>query len=722
MKSVWGVLVVLSILLPAEVAGQTAERPTVGLALGGGSARGLAHVGFLAWLHENRIPVNYVAGTSMGGLVGGAYAAGMDPAELAEVLRGVDWDLMFLGEPPYRQLEFRRKQDRRQLPIKVEVGLKNGFRLPSGLDPGQQVGLLLSYISLPYTSDLNFDELPTPFRAVATDMDAAEVRALESGSLSQALLATMAIPGVFPPVRIDGALLADGGMLNNVPADVVRSMGADIVIAIDVGNRETDENFDALSQASRAISVMMESATRAALQEADIVVRPDLEGFGSLDWRRSDALAERGYQAAAAISEQLLVYAVSEAEWTAFAATREAQTLQKTFTPTRLDVEGTTPALEAFIRRRLDGHLDQPLDPDALADDLTWVTGSGHFERLRYEASEKDDEDGLLVVVQEKINGPPFLRFGLDVSNEALGLDVGFKSRLIVLDAGKPSAEVRADVAIGRTLGAAVEYYWPFARTRLFFAPRAVASREFRNVFRDNELVATVRDRVAAVGGDIGFTTSHSVELRVGYQIGDVETGIEIGDPQPEVSGTEELARLRFRLDLMDAPIIPERGVRAELAADYFFEAPDAEAAFGVVEASATVFQPLSTRDRIFLAGRGGTSFANDAPFLYQLTLGGPFRLSSFDRGRFQGQRFLYGSGGYLRSIARLPDFAGGPVYVIGFAEAGSAFDDLDVAEWHGSASGGVVMETLLGPLLVAAAFGDEDSSKFYFIFGDLFR
>ena len=709
----------------SDLAAQTHDRPTIGLALGGGSARGLAHVGVLEWLYEHRIPVDLVAGTSMGALVGGAYSTGLEPRELRALLAGVDWDLMFLGEPPYRQREFRRKEDRREFPMGIQAGLKDGFRLPSGLDPAHQVGLLLSYIAFPYTDTLSFDDLPTPFRAVATDMDSAEVRVLDGGSLAQALLATMAIPGVFPAVRIDGATLADGGMLNSIPADVVQAMGADVVVAIDVSSdRDEDGHIDALSQAGRAIDVMMENATRPALAGADLVVRPDLEGFGSLDWRRSDELADQGYAAAAAASDELMPYAVDEAEFGAWLRSRESRVRAKELVPTSLTVRGTTPGLEALIRERLEPHLGQTLDLDALGDDLTWVTGSEHFDRVRYEAA---GDDGLLIVAREKGNGPPFVRFGLDISNEALDLAVGFKARLIALDVGKPDAEVRADVAVGTTFGTGIEYYWPFAGTRLFLAPRVGAFRETRNVFHDDELVAIVRDRTAALGGDIGFTTSHSTEFRLGYQIGNVESSLAIGTlpaglAEPKVSGKEQLARMRFTLDRMDAPIIPERGFRVEAAADYLWDAPGTDRSFGRATTSVIAFHPLGDRDRVFGSFGGGFSFENDAPLLYQFGLGGPFRLSSFDPNRFRGQRFLHVTGGYLRSIARLPDFLGGPIYAMGFFETGSAYDSYDAAEWHGSGSGGMVMDTILGPLLIAGAFGDESSAKFYVILGDLFR
>ena len=713
-------------LLISITAASASQRPKIGVALGGGSAKGFAHVGVLEWLEEHRIPIDYVAGTSMGGLVGGAYATGMTPAELRQLLRNIDWDLTFLGEPPYKAMVFRRKQDRRDLPVKIELGLKDGLSLPSGLDPAHQVGLLLSRISFPYKSDLRFDDLPTPFRAVATDLQASEVLVLEQGSLSQSLLATMALPAVFPPVEIDGKLLADGGMLNNVPADVVRAMGADFVIAVNVGQQRDDVEVDALGQAGQAITVMMESMTRQALADADLVIRPNLQGLGSLDWRRSETLADRGYQAAEAAAPALLELAISESEWSEWARERLERKPDNRFVPEFLEVRGTSPDQQALVMRRLDQHLGEPIDFDVLADDLTWITGSARFERLRYEACEQGGEPGLLIVAQEKRHGPPFVRFGLDMDNERQDLKFGFTSRLIALNVGKVGAEVRADVAVGQTLGAGIEYYWPFGGSHFFFAPRAFTFRRTRNVFENEEFVAIVRNRLAAVGGDVGFTTFRSTEFRFGYQLGDAKDEIAIGSvgdrERPQLAGREELLRFRFAFDGMDAPIIPRQGIRTELDTNWLLEAPGATEEFGLARGIVTIFQPLAARDRVFISGQAGSSFSQNAPFPYEFTLGGPFRLSSFDREQFRGQKFILASGGYLRTIARLPDFLGGNVYVTGIVEIGSAFDDFDDAIWHGSASGGVVMDTLLGPVLVAMAFGDEGSSRFYFTVGNLFR
>ena len=209
-------------------------RPTIGLALGGGAARGLAHIGLLRWFEEHRIPVDYLAGTSVGALVAAAYATGLSPDEIQALMRETNWDRMFLADSPFTSKTFRRKEDARAFPGQLNFGLKGGFKLPSALNSGQQVELLLDRIALPYFALENFDALPTPFRAVATDIRLAQPVVLNSGSLSDALRASMAMPGLFAPVAVDGRLLVDGGVLNNLPADVVKTMGARVVIAVNV--------------------------------------------------------------------------------------------------------------------------------------------------------------------------------------------------------------------------------------------------------------------------------------------------------------------------------------------------------------------------------------------------------------------------------------------------------------------------------------------------------
>jgi len=290
-------LVTLMLAAAGAASAQT-PRPTVGVAFGGGSARGIAHIGVIQWFEEHHVPIDLAAGTSMGGLVGGAFATGMSAAELRALITGTDWDLMF-GSSSFEFKNIRRKEDARSYPSRLEFGLKRGIVPPTSLNNGQQVDFLLARIAAPYYGLARFDDLPTPFRVVAVDLRAGERVVIHDGLLATALRATMSLPGVFPPVERDGRVLVDGGALDNIPADVVRDMGARTVIAINVGQAPDDVvDYSMFGLMGRTVDAMMQSSTRAALKFADLTIAVDVEGFSSLDWRRADDLIARGYAAA----------------------------------------------------------------------------------------------------------------------------------------------------------------------------------------------------------------------------------------------------------------------------------------------------------------------------------------------------------------------------------------------------------------------------------------
>src|SRR5262249_12038401 len=239
-----------------QVEGQ--RRPRIGIALEGGGALGLAHIGVLEWFEEHHIPVDYVAGTSMGGLVGGFYASGLTPSDLQKIIAGVDWPAMLRGSVDYEDLSFRRKEDRRAYPNALLLGLRNGLSVPGGLNAGHQIGLLIDRLTLPYHGLDSFDQLPIPFRCVATDLVSGKAHVFGEGELSEALRATMSIPGVSTPVRQGDQVFVDGGLVNNLPTDVVRQMGADVVIAVHLETQPAEAKdlqslFGVLEQSVRII-------------------------------------------------------------------------------------------------------------------------------------------------------------------------------------------------------------------------------------------------------------------------------------------------------------------------------------------------------------------------------------------------------------------------------------------------------------------------------------
>ena len=313
MRQPVGVLLAIVLVFGARDALAQPARPVVGLAFGGGSARGIAHIGVIKWFEENHIPIDVAAGTSMGGLVGGAFATGMSAAELRTLITGTDWDLMF-GSSSFPFKNVRRKEDARSYPSRLEFGLKKGSCRPRRSTTANR-STCSSPGSPRRTYDLaRFDDLPTPFRVVSVDLLKGEKVVMSDGPLATALRATMSLPGIFPPVKRDGRVLVDGGALDNIPADVVKSLGATEVIAIDVGYAPTTTvDYSMFGLLGLTVDAMMRSATRIALASATMTIAIDVEGFGSLDWRKADELITRGYQAAEKHREELLKFRVSDA-------------------------------------------------------------------------------------------------------------------------------------------------------------------------------------------------------------------------------------------------------------------------------------------------------------------------------------------------------------------------------------------------------------------------
>ncbi len=534
----------------------------------------------------------------------------------------------------------------------------------------------------------------------------------------------MAIPGVFPPVERDGVLLADGGLLDNVPADVTRALGTDIVIAIDVSNqpKERGKLNSLIDNASLAIDVMMRSDTLASLKDADLVISPDLGNLGSSSYRQSDALADMGYQAAEAMAEELQKHSVSEEEWRAHLDQRQSRARSAHFTPEFIEIEGVRPELAPRVEEALEGYLNRPIDIDQLERDLTLLTGTRWFEAIRYEAIETGDTMGLRIVAIETQHGPPFLRLAIGLQTEADTLNFSFSGRLTTLSPKKNGHEIRADFALGLTKGIRIELYKPFLGP-LFVAQRADFFQVRDNLFRDDKLVAISKRRRGALGVDLGVAAGYRSELRFGYDVAQVSESVQVGDPPlPDIKGREQRLRLRWIFDGQDQPIVPTRGLRTTLVGWGYLEAPEVEQDFYQAVLRASYFRSWTNRDRLFFAGTAGYSFDTEVPPYYQFTLGGPLSLSAFDDEEFRGKNTLLGQMGYLRTIGRLPDFVGGPIYIVGLGEAGSAFEEIDQSDFHFSGTAGILMETALGPFFIGYSVGDDGSTRLTFSLGRWIR
>jgi len=709
------------------------QRPRIGVAFGGGSARGLAHVGVVRWFEEHRIPIDLIAGTSMGGLIGGGVAAGMTSGELAAMLEGVNWDEMF-GFSPFRYKNVRRKEDARAYPSRIELGIKSGLALPIALNNGQQVDFLLARIAGAYGSVSSFDELPTPFRAIAVDLVTAQQVVLDNGSLASALRATMSLPGIFPPVERDGKVLVDGGAMNNVPADVVRRMGADVVIAINVGYMGDTRtiNRSILGLMNQTIDVMMQATTRTSMTAADIVINPPLQGFASLDWRRSPELAAEGYRAAEAMKDRLLPLAVDESQWTAYLEARRARRKTAWPAPQFVSVVGAVPSDRARMESLLAPFVgEQTLDVQKLETTLETFAGLDRYETVGWELDENGGRPGLRVEARPKSHAPPFLMLGVSLQNTTTD-EFAFQlsARYLAFDVFGSGSELRMDGTAGAEPSVFAELYRPFGRTPLFVVGTAGARRETLSFVSEDIVTARYNEDRVGVGLAVGANLGRDSDVRLGVWMGDLSANVQAGNPGlPALNGRENRARLAWRFDGQDSTVAPSSGIRATARLDHILESPDVPPEFITdrsnddvtqFELRSSVFWSVLRRDRVFLAGGTGTTWGHPFP-TEQFQLGAPLRLGAYDNGEFRGDHYAVVTAGYLRAVSRLPDFLGGSIYLGGWLENGSAFDDIDSARFHSNASVGALADTILGPVIVGTSFDFQGAWRYYIGIGRLF-
>ena len=710
-------------------------RPVVGVAFGGGSAKGIAHVGVIRWLEEHRIPIDVAAGTSMGGLVGGAFASGMDGPELASFITSLDWDRLF-GASTFETKNIRRKADARDYPSRLEFGLKRGIVPPAGVNSGQEVELLLGRIAAPYFGVPDFNDLPTPFRTVAVDLLTAQTVVIRNGSLADAMRATMSLPLIFPPIDSEGQVLVDGGAMNNVPADVVKAMGADRVIAINVGDL-TDRDgvaYTMLGVAGSTLDAMMRASTRRALAAADIVINVPLGAFGSLDWRRASQLIEEGYRAAELTKDQLLPLALSEADYETWRQERQRRRRTELPTPTFVELDGFGKNDARLLEARLARHVGRPVDFDAIDTDLAFVAGLDRYETVTWRVVEDPSRGlGLRVRGRLKTYAPPFLMLGLNLENTTSSdFRITMTARVLAFDLGISGSELRVDGTVGSEPAAGAELYLPIGPTPLFIAPYAGVRRTTFNVIQEDAIRARYEQSLSRAGLNVGVNLGSQSDVRVGAYVGRTTASIRVGDPGfPELSGRETGAELVWRIDRQDTPVVPSRGLRSEVRLSRIFDGPDLrvqddnvefDSSLTQLDAVANEFWTLGQRHRVFVAGGVGTSF-DDTPLpTNQFSLGRPFRLGAYDSGEIRGRHYYMLNVGVGRRVGRLPDFMGGPVFAAVWLETGDAFARWSDAGARTNGGTGLLMDTLVGPVLLAGSWSFDGRWRTYLGIGRIFH
>lgn len=725
-------VLLLCVLLCAQSlfgqAATTAPRPKIGLVFEGGGALGLAHIGVITWLEAHHIPVDYIAGTSMGGLVGGLYATGNSPAEIRQLMKSIDWDEVLRGQLPFQDLAYRRKEDRRDYPSLIELGLKRGLSFPGGLNSGQQVQYILDRAALPYSNISNFDQLPIPFRCVATEMNTGSAHVFKDGSLSEALRSTMSLPGIFEPVKTeDGKVYVDGGLLNNLPVDVVMTMGADVVIAVYLATAPFDKNAkqSIFSMMGDTIAVMIAANEKHNMEAADILITVNLTGYTALDYNAADKIADLGVEGAEKKARMLSSLSVDDKTWAEYIAKRNARKITRPPSIQFVEVEGTSDRLKSDIQRNLQKYVGTELDSKQLEVDINRLIGLGRFSSMNYDVAIRDGKEGLIISVNEKSYAPPVVNPAAILNGEDYTyVQPTIAARITFVDLGSFRSELRTDISLLSTYGLRTEYYHPFTpESRWFVAPNVQAFNSPFDLYVHNKEIAEYRLKQYGGGLDLGYQINRNSEIRAGYETVYETASLRLGNPNIEVTGGRlGTARVQYQYIGVDDPIVPRSGTNIYTSFGYTDAAPHAGSGFPIAQLRFSTFKRVSKPGSVFFSAQGGTTFGHNDTGLPPFSLGGGFRLGAYSANEIITNQFFLFQGGYIHQIGKINPLIGGNIYAIGFYEIAKPYGGLTPTALPQDVNGGVIVDTLLGPLFLGGAAGNSGNHKFYFSIGHLFN
>jgi NTE family protein len=716
----------------------TPHRPRVGLVLSGGGARGAAHIGVLKVLDEMRVPVDAIAGTSMGAVVGGLYASGLSARDIEKIMTSINWQDAFRDRPPREDLTLRRKEEEETFLVNFPLSVRGGhILLPRGLIQGQRLTQTLRRLMLPVARINNFDELPIPFRAVATDLETGESVVMGAGDLTTAMRASLSAPGVFAPVEREGRLLVDGGIADNVPVDIARAMGVDIVIVVDVGfplqTRKQMTSVPAISNQMLAILIHHNAEVQlATLTPNDILIRPALGDASSFDFGIVARAIGVGEAAARGMSSQLASLSVSEQAMQGYVARRESYRNP----PPRIDFVQVDPGSERYApaaNTLFSDLVGKPLDPDAVAQRVTALYGRGGLDTLDYQVVGDPGRYGLSLNARPNAQGPNYLRFGLSLQDDFEGnATYDAAMRFVMSDITKNAGEWVTDLQAGTTSLVATEFFLPLAQFSGWFLMPHV-SEEARDLYlvQGQSLEAEYRVHTFDYGIDFGRQFGNWGEIRTGVLREQGHYVLEIGEP----TGTDETQQsftpfnmrdyfVRFTYDRLDDVNFPHSGQQATLqwSGDHATSAGQ-----NADQATASYLGAYSFgRDTVSFSASGGITLQSHVTDLNLLfPLGGFLNLSGLRAYSLLGPDYGIARALYYRQIGRGgPGYFDVPTYLGVSLEVGNVWQSRSEASFTNTQKDASVflgMDTFLGPLYIASGFDDHGHQAFYLFLGRTF-
>ncbi|MGA3069417.1 MAG: patatin-like phospholipase family protein [Terracidiphilus sp.] len=729
--------------LPAVV---PPNRPVIGLALEGGGALGLAHIGVIQWLEEHRIPIDRLAGTSMGALVGASYASGQTPAEMRALAIGDAFQSVFTLQTSYVDSSFRRRQDRRENPAAVTIGLKHGPALRNSLFSDRGIDEFLTTNLLAYNrQELDYNRIPIPFRCVATDLNTLQSITFSSGPLPQAVRASISIPGVFPPVQAaNGHFLVDGGILDNLPTDVLRhDLRADTVIAVHLEDAALSgaDVGSIVGVLNRAFSAGIDRNVDEAERLADVVVNVPVGKFSTTDYAKGSELIDAGYQAAEQSRAALLPYALDDQGWKAYLAARDLRRraqpgLLRPAVLTQVKVEGGEAGARQMVLAGMKPIEGQPISPAKTLDALKPIQSNGDYSAT-YETfapppaspvpalanSEASSPDtGILVRLTKDPIGPPYLLVGPDLAAETSNITrAEMNLRLVDQNLGGFGSELRASARIGYMTDLSAEYYRLLTPGGFFVEPRTGIVREPVYIWANQKRVAERFEQNLAAGIEAGRTIGNSLQVAAEWRAEDTHWSLTTGSGGGSyLSGTAQTGLLHITIDRESSGTISPQGFRLTAAAGALYHAVGSANAPIVMLSSARTWQ-LKERNIFGLTADINSYLRANVAEPYRFTLGGPRRLSASSFDEFRGTDTYLARAGYLRRLASLPTGYGQGLYgTIGY-EAGEIWSPEARAILRQDGTAALVAATPLGSISVGGSVGDAGHRKLFITLGRLF-
>lgn len=719
----------------ASPVGSSADRsrPKICLVLSGGGARGAAHVGVLRVLEEYRIPIDCITGTSMGSIVGGAYATGMSIPDMEAVIAEMSSELLFREQPPRQELSIRRKADDAKNFIGPEMGFRDGrLSVARGLVSGVQLETVLRRLAkVPGFHD--FDELPIPFRAVATDLVTGEAVVFTEGELANVMRASMSVPGAVAPAEFEGMMLVDGMLTSNLPVEAALDMGADIIIAVNVGTPllKREELGSFLGIMGQMLSILTEQNVQnslALLRPTDILISPDLGDFSTSDFDNLPSIAPLGATAARAVAEQLAPLSLPPEEYAAL-RTRQTVAVVPDTRPVDeirfVDLQRVNPETARNVIRTRE---NEPIDQAVLDRDMLRLYGTGDFEHVSYRLMEEHGRRVMGIHAVERSWGPDYVRLGL-----ALSADSGGNSYWNVLGSYRRTwlnslgAEWRTDAQIGSNLAVLTEFYQPLnPRASLFVAPYAGYETRYVSLFSGDTRVARYELSRAIAGIDLGTGLFDRFgEFRIGLQGGMVDPKLDTG---PEIlspgDSSERIGayRARLTLDQLDSADFPRSGWSTGFNVFGSQESLGAESTYTKWDFDATVAYSFGEHT-LNLGVKAGDTFGSGKLPRYDLfQWGGFMQQSGYVTGQLIGENMQFGRLVYYRRILRgtfLQGAFGGLSLEIGRVGNPLVRSNPDGVLRSGSLF--VATDTPIGPAYLAYGRAQDGNGNIYFFLGQPF-